>query len=335
MRMSSRHGWAAAMVASLALVAACGGNDSDSTTTADASTDAGSGGKDYVIGLSNQTLAVTFPVAIGEGVRKAAEARGAKVVELDSKGDVAKQGSDIQDLISQGVDAILLVPNSPGPAQAMVDKAAAAGIPIGIVHGQAGEREPEDIYPKLDFIIGEDEVGAGGEAGKLAVEAMPDGGKVAVITGAAGFKENTTRVTKFKEALEASGKKFEIVATQPGDWTLEKGQSACQGILSANPDTELFYALSDDMAVGCQKAAQAAGSKAKIIGVGGSKSGIQAVKAGTLYGSVCFKPETSGEQAATMMLDILDKKVEAPKKTIFYETPAVSKATADQCTPQW
>src|SRR5258708_31682074 len=94
--------------------------------------------KQVVIGLSNQTMTVTFPVGLAKGAQQEADKLGAKLVVLDSKGDVQKQGSDIQDLIAQKVDGILIVPNSPGPAQAMVDGVAAAGIPIASVHGTVG-----------------------------------------------------------------------------------------------------------------------------------------------------------------------------------------------------
>src|ERR1700730_12405801 len=91
--------------------------------------------KKVVIGLSNQTMAVTFPVGLAKGAQREADKLGAKVVVLGTKGDVQKQGSDMQDLAAQKVSGILLVPNSPGPAKAMVDRAATAGIPVASVHG--------------------------------------------------------------------------------------------------------------------------------------------------------------------------------------------------------
>jgi len=41
-----------------------------------------------------------------------------------------------------------------------------------------------------------------------------------------------------------------IVASQSGDWTAEKGEAACQNILSAHPDVDLFFNQADDMVVG-------------------------------------------------------------------------------------
>ncbi|WP_422771094.1 sugar ABC transporter substrate-binding protein [Plantactinospora sp. WMMC1484] len=318
-----------ALVSTLALATACDANS-------DNGSDAGSG-PTYTIGLANQQESVTFPAAIAQGVKDEAAKRGIRVVDLDSQGDQARQASQVQDLIAQQVDAILLVPLSPGPAQALVDRAAAAEIPIATVHGYAGaDRKVEDPYPKLAFVLDENEAGAGGIAGDMALRALPDGGKVAIVLGAAGFVENTTRVTQFEEKLAGAGAgRYSVVASQPGDWTKEKGQAACQNMLAANPDLGLVYALSDDMAVGCAAAVRAAGSSAKIIGVGGSRGGIEAIRAGDVYGTVCYKPYTEGVMAVQMMHDVLTGKLTGPPKTTFYDTPGITAENASACTPEW
>src|SRR3981081_1952864 len=151
--------------------------------------------KSYTFGLANQQESVTFPAALAKGAKAKAAQLGVKIVDLDSQGDQAKQASQVQDLIAQTVDAIVLVPLSPGPAQALVDQAAAAGIPIGTAHGYVGANPDVNTpYAKLKFLIDENELGAGATAGAMAVKALPTGGKVAVIAGAAGFGENRTRV---------------------------------------------------------------------------------------------------------------------------------------------
>jgi ribose transport system substrate-binding protein len=286
------------------------------------------------IGLANQQMSVTFPAALADGAQEEADAQGVDLIVLDSQGDQAKQASQVQDLVGQEVDGIVLVPLSPGPAQAMVDQAVAADILVGTAHGYVGaDRSADDPYEKLAFIVTEDEIGAGATAGEMALEAVP-GGKVGVITGAAGFAENKLRVQDFEKALNDAGG-YEIVANQPGEWTKEGGQSACQGILAANPDISLFYAISDDMAVGCAAAVKAAGSDAKIIGVGGSQGGIDAIKAGTVFGTVCYKPFDVGKMAVQMMVEALNGEITGDPETTFYDTPGVTQANVDSCDPQW
>jgi ribose transport system substrate-binding protein len=328
---------ATALVASLACAAvALSACNSEQASSQSGGQPAGAT-KSYTFGLANQQESVTFPAALAKGAAAKAAQLGIKIVDLDSQGDQAKQASQVQDLIAQKVDAIILSPLSPGPAQALVDQAANAGIPIGTAHGYVGANQDVGTpYSKLKFVIDENELAAGATAGAMAVKAVPNGGKVAVISGSAGFVENTTRVTNFKQALSAAGAgKYTIVATQPGDWTKEKGQSACQNILAATPDISLFYALSDDMAVGCATAVKSAGSSAKILGLGGSAAGIAAIKSGDVYGTVCYKPYDEGALAVQTMYDALTGKLTGPPKTTFYDTPAITAANTDTCTPQW
>ncbi|GHJ40795.1 sugar ABC transporter substrate-binding protein [Streptomyces sp. TS71-3] len=311
------------------------------TTTGSSTPSSGSSGAAkgrYTIGLANQQESVTFPAAIAKGARARAARLGVKLIDLDSQGDTAKQSSQVQDLIAQKVDAILLSPLSPGPAQALVDQADAAGVPIGTVHGYVGaNRDADDPYEKVRFVLDENETAAGAIAGRMALKALPGGGEVAVITGAPGFVENTTRVTKFRAALRDAGPsgRYRIVAAQPGNWTKQDGQSACQNILVSNPGVGLFYAISDDMAVGCAAAVKSARSDAKIIGIGGSRSGIAGIRSGDLYGTVCDKPYDEGEMAVQMMHDVLTGKLTGPPKTSFYYTPGITAANVSACAPQW
>jgi ribose transport system substrate-binding protein len=294
-------------------------------------------GRSYTIGIANQQESVTFPAALTKGAKAKAAQLGVKIVDLDSQGDQGKQAGDVQDLIAQQVNAILLVPLSPGPAQALVDQANTSDIPIATMHGYVGaNRDVANPYPKLKFVIDENEIAAGGTAGQMALKALPGGGKVAIITGAPGFVEDTTRVTNFEAALHSAGTgKYAVVANQPGNWTKQDGQSACQNILAANPDIGLFYAISDDMAVGCAAAVASAGSHAKIIGIGGSQSGIAAIKSGAIYGTVCYKPYDEGRMAVQMMYDALTGKLTGSPKTTFYSTPGITAANVADCTPQW
>jgi ribose transport system substrate-binding protein len=311
----------------LALLTGCSTGTASGTTGSTAP-------KNIVIGLSNQTEAGTFPVGLAKGAKAEAKKLGIKLIDLDSKGDVQKQGSDMQDLVAQQVNGILIVPNSPGPAQAMVDQAVAAKIPVASVHGTVGTGPTDVPYSKLSFTINESADVLGKQETALAVKALPNGGKVAIITGAAGFLENTTWTAGFKSGLAAKGG-FDIVATQPGNWTPEAGQSACQAILSAHPDVDLFYAISDDMATGCAKAVAAANSKAKILGNGGSAAGIAGIKDGSIYGDVCYKPVDEGAKAVNTLYQQITGKTAASHKVLTYDTPAITLDNIDQCVAQW
>lgn len=295
---------------------------------------------DVTLGLSSVGLSFPFAAAIAKGFQDEAAKRGAKAVVLDAKADVQKQANDIDDLITQKVSGIVLMPLDSVVAQGWVDRATVAGIPVVAVGSQVGDpkkRAIKDVYPKLTALTTQDEIAAGNAAGQVALNLMPKDrpAKIAIIEGAAGFAEVAQRTDGFKQALDNAHVKYEIVASQPGDWTAEKGEAACQNILAAHPDVDIFYNQADDMVVGCGRAVRAAGSGAKLIGIGGSKLAVAAIKAGQVDGTVCYKPEALGALAFDTLYDSVTGETSHKAEFLTYPTPGVTKANIDQCVGQW
>ena len=294
--------------------------------------------EDITVGISNLGLSFPFPAAISKGIKDKAKELGVKVVEVDAQGKAEKQSNDVQDLIGQKLDGVLLLPVDSGVAAGLVDQLKTANIPTVAVASQVGDpktRKIEDVYPGLVALVTQAEVDAGRKAGVLALKAVPQGGKLAVVEGAAGFAEVQLRFQDFLAPAKEEGVEFDVVARQPGDWVPDKAQTACQNMLARNPDIDLFYAQSDDMAVGCSKAVKSADSKAEVVGIGGSKLGIDAVKAGDVYGTVCYKPEDMGQLAMQVLFDHLTGTKKQDAEFVTYETPPISKENVADCQPQW
>jgi ribose transport system substrate-binding protein len=287
-------------------------------------------------GLSTVGLSYPFAAAIAKGFDDAATRAGATAIVLDAKGDVQKQANDIDDLIAQKVSGIAVMPLDSVVAQGWVRRANAQNVPIAAVAALVGDpktRPVEDVYPGLVALASQDEVAAGRAAGTLALRWLPRGrpARIAVIEGAAGFPEVEQRARGFRAALDGAGARYTIVASQPGNWTSEGGEAACQNILAAHPDVDLFYNEADDMVIGCGRAVRAAGSSARLIGVGGSKLAIASIKAGAVDGTVCFKPEALG---ALAFAALHDKQSGGPRFRT-YPIPAVTRATVGDCVGQW
>jgi ribose transport system substrate-binding protein len=291
-----------------------------------------SGGPRY--GLSTVGLSFPFAAAVAKGFSDAAARAGATAIVLDAKGEVQKQANDVDDLIAQRVAGIAVMPLDSVVAQGWVARARAGGVPIAAVAALVGDprtRRIDDVYPGLVALASQDEVAAGAAAGTLAARLLPRhrSARIAVIEGAAGFPEVEQRARGFRQALDAAGARYAIVAAQPGDWTSEGGEAACQNILAAQPGIDLFYNEADDMVIGCARAVRAAGSHARLIGVGGSKLAIASIKAGAVDGTVCFKPEALGALAFDALHGAAGPRFRS------YPIPAVTRATVAACVGQW
>jgi ribose transport system substrate-binding protein len=159
--------------------------------------------------------------------------------------------------------------------------------------------------------------------------------KVAIIEGAPGYPTVWQVTQGFKEGLDTAGVKYQIVASQPTDWTPEKGEAACQNILTAHPDVDLFFNQADDMVIGCARAVRAAASRARLVSRGGSRLGIEAITAGHVDGTVCLKPETMGRLAFGALHQAITAPARTTGKFVEVETPQVTKATLSNCEPEW
>ena len=297
--------------------------------------------KDITLAYVANSLQFPYDAALGKGFQEACKELGCKAIVIDPRASVERQGNAIEDLISQKVDGIAIIATDSVVALGWVDRATEAKINFVAAAAQIGDPDKvpvKQVYGKLTALVITDDVTAGERAGELAAKLLPKGrvAKIAIIEGAPGFAVVRQRTQGFRKALDTAGVKYQIVASQPTDWTPAKGESVCQNILTANPDLDMFFSHADDMALGCSRAIRAANSKVKLVSTGGgSKLGNDAIKNGEIDGSVCTKPGTIGRLAAKALYDAATGKNTKKAQFISYETPAITKENLSVCPAEW
>jgi len=197
------------------------------------------------IGFSQVTLQSPFYVQLKDGAEAAATAGGDKLVFLDANGDVSKQNNDIQDLISQGVNALIINPVNPDAVAPSLDAAKAAGIPVITVDRSVNGGE-------VTAHIGRDNKKMGQLVGEAVLARLKADGvsnaKIIEIQGDAGGAVMMDRRDGFHKALEGSGNT--IVEGPYAEYIRSNAVTAMQDLLQANPDVKVVYAHNDDMALG-------------------------------------------------------------------------------------
>lgn len=282
-----------------------------------------------------------FNVATMKGFESAAKAAGVKTVIIDPRGSVEKQGNAIDDLIAQHVDAIGFLPLDSVVAESFVDKIVDQKIPVVVIAGMVGDPRKRAIntpYEKLTALVTTDEVKAGEVAGNYAASLLPKDrvAKVAIIEGAAGYSVVEQRTSGFNSGLSKAGVKFEVVASQPTNWTPEQGEQTCQNILTAHPDVDLIFSQADDMAVGCARAVSALGSEVPIVAAGGgSKIGADAISADEIKASVCNRPQLLGELMFKALYAAVNNPEVKKAQYVTYDMPMITKQNLDQCPDKW
>jgi ribose transport system substrate-binding protein len=297
--------------------------------------------QDVTIGLIVNNMAFPYNVTLAEGFNKVAGEKGVKTVVLDSKMSMETQANQIDDLLAQKVNGIAFMANDSVAVMSLVDKVAAAGIPIvgsAVPVGDPNKNPVDYAYPNLTAMVSTQDVLAGQVAGVYAAKVMSKDkeNKIAVVEGAPGFAVVKQRQDGFEAALNAAGIKFKVVSSQPSDWTPDSGERICQNALTANPDLDVIYSHADDMALGCAKAIASAGSKARLIATGGGSAlGAKAIMAGEIEASVCTSPRKIGEISADILIEAAKNPAKAMKgKYVTYDMITVTKETVNDC-PTW
>ena len=158
--------------------------------------------------------------------------------------DVAAQIASVNNFIDQGYDAVIVNAVNPAAFGAVVKKAWDAGVVLlsfdNIIE------DPNQI------VVNVDQPSLGVAAGKfLASQVAGDSGKMLEVRGPAGNTVDRDRNAGFHQALEASGKKFDVVEVV-GNWAAGDAQKVTADAIAVNGKFDGIYVQG-----GSQGAAQA------------------------------------------------------------------------------
>jgi ribose transport system substrate-binding protein len=266
--------------------------------------------KDVTIGLAVANLQADFFNQIKQSVEAEAKAKGVTVITVDAKGDSATQVSQVQDLITRGVKALIYIPAGATAAGVPVKAAKAANIPVICV-----DRTPPDAPG--DTFIATDSVSAAKTLGEYVGKITSGKGKIGILQGQLGTTPEQDRDKGFNEALKGFPG-LEVVAKQPSKaWMQDEGFAIGQDMLQRHPDITVFFGRADALALGAARAVKVANVDHKVIVVGfdGDVAGLKAVRDGTLQATMTQQTQGMGRLALNSALDAVDGKT-LPKEQL-------------------
>lgn len=245
------------------------------------------------IGLAVPNLQADFFNQIKLGVEKHAKEKGIDVIVVDAKNDTATQVSQVQDLMTQGIDAFIYIPAGAAAAAVPTRLAREAKIPVINV-----DRFP-DGEPGDTFIAGES-VESAYAVCKYIIEKAGGKGKMAIIHGQKGTTPEVDRFTGCKRAIDENAG-VELVSQQwSNQWSADEGFSIAQNMLQANPDLTIIFGQADGLAMGATKAVEVANLKDKVI-IGGYDGDVSALQ----FLSKCDSPFVATATQSTQKMGVL------------------------------
>ncbi len=186
---------------------------------------------------------------------RAEELYGCKItlVETDAGGDIAKQNSDVQDLIAQGVDAIISMPANDTGVNEAYKQAVDKGIPVCLFEVYSSDPSCYTNFTSSDQFT------FGYNLGKDLMSKVDDGAKIVMFSGSAGATSSELRDEGFFAAVEESGKNIEILNQYYTDWAYDKGKQYGEEMCAAYPEIDGIYSQGGACSMGIIEAMEAAG----------------------------------------------------------------------------
>jgi ribose transport system substrate-binding protein len=266
--------------------------------------------KDVTIGLAVANLQADFFNQIKQSVEAEAKTKGVTVITVDAKGDSATQVSQVQDLITRGIKALIYIPAGATAAGVPVKAAKAANVPVICV-----DRTPPDAPG--DTFIATDSVSAAKTLGEYVGKITSGKGKIGILQGQLGTTPEQDRDKGFNEALK-NFPGLEVVAKQPSKaWMQDEGFAIGQDMLQRHPDITVFFGRADALALGAARAVKVANVDHKVVVVGfdGDVAGLKAVRDGTLQATMTQQTQGMGRLALHSALDAVNGKT-LPKEQL-------------------
>ncbi|MDF3133847.1 sugar ABC transporter substrate-binding protein [Pseudomonas extremaustralis] len=243
---------------------------------------------DLKIGVSMSQFDDTYLTNVREYMDKHAKSYpkgdGVQLQFEDARADVVKQLSQVENFISQKVDAIIVNPVDTASTARISKSAIEAGIPLVYVNRRPDQK---DLPKGVAAVTSDDE-----EAGRLQMQYIADKlggkGKIVILLGDLANNSTTNRTKGIKEVL-AKYPDIKIEQEQTGIWLRDRGMTLVNDWLTQGREFNAVLANNDEMAIGAAMALKSAGTKpgsVLIAGVDGTPDGLNAISKGEMTVSV-------------------------------------------------
>jgi ribose transport system substrate-binding protein len=273
----------------------------------------------FVVGVSNTLIGNGWREEMICSIKAQAEASGvvSKVIVANRNGGPAEQIADLRNLISAGVNAIILNPSDREALNPVIKQAADKGIVVVAVDQAVSAPEA--------YVLSNDQVAYGKAGATWLFEQLHGKGNVVEMRGIDGVPADADRHEGFNEALK-SYPDIKVSSVFTG-WALNKTAQATKDLLaSGKPIDGVWTSGIDSTVVDAYKTA----GKPFVPVVGADNNGFVGqmidLKSKGFTGAAVTNPPSVGGAGLAVALDVLQKK-EHPH--VIKITPAVWDNTSE------
>jgi ABC-type sugar transport system substrate-binding protein len=315
--------------------AACGGNTGTSSASSGNGSSTSLKGKTIaLVGYGNSNpWGAYFNKVFAEQLAST----GVKINDMTTM-DPGTQVQKFNQAVAQKPDLIVLAILDTQALVAPIKKAKAAGVPVLAVDGPTDPSVAADVMSVLS-----DNEKLGEYAAQNIIEGLKgqgrDTGSIIVLTGTKSMLVTQDRMKGFHKVM-ATAPQYKVIDEQDANWDPQLSGTIAQQLLAKHGrnGVQAAYGMADYMALPIIQAAKQAGfpvaGKNGLVVTSSNcfKAGIDAIKAGELYGTATEDPGTIAKQSANYAVRYLTGQKPPPSETVQEER--VTAANVDQFAEQ-
>lgn len=255
--------------------------------------------EEVTIGFSQTGFNHPWRVAMLESVLAEADRHdNVRIITTDGDVDIQKQSNDIDDLLAQGVDAIVMSPVESDGLVPAADRVREAGIPLVVLD--------RDVFTEKDLFIGQSNVTMAETVAQRMVDDLGGEGKILEITGLVGSSPAIDRTQGMMNIIEEHPG-IELITTGDGEWIREPAVDLMEDWLVRYEEIDAVFSHAEESSWGAQLAISRAGRCDEGIRHythDGSSAGFESVAEGQFAADGNYSPFIGdiGVRAALMLI---------------------------------
>ena len=277
------------------------------------------GGKTYRVGVTLLTKSHPFYQQLESAMQEVADRENVKLNIQSAEFDMKDQQAQIENFITQRVDAMVVCPVDSDTIGGAIEEANKAKIPVftADISANAGD---------VVCHVASDNIAGGRLAGEYMAKLLNGKGKIIIIDHPKVMSVRD-RTRGFVEAV-AKYPGIEIIARPPGDGERGKSMDVMETMLQSHPEINGVFAINDSTALGALAALRQAKKNIVIVGYDGDpEARAEILKGSPLKADSVQYPRKIG--ATTMAMVIRYLKGEQVPKTVPVEVGIIDKASLE------
>lgn len=207
--------------------------------------------------------------------------------------DVTRQIDLVEQMIAEGVDAIVIAPADSRSLVPVCKRALDAGIVVVNIDNRFDSQALAEKGVSLPFVGPDNRKGAR-LAGEALAAKLKAGDSVAIIEGAPNAFNGIQRKLGFEDAVKAAGLK--VVSSQTAYWEMDKASQVVSSIITGHTGVKGIMCANDSMALGAVAALKAANRLDDVLVVGFDN--ISAVQQSIRDGRILATVDQHGDRLA-------------------------------------